>query len=548
MSLLGEGLVRNGRADVHAARMAWPSPWMVGLLGLITLCGVAQVVGRHALPDVAWPIYLAQRWFGQPVPVEVVEVNPPLLVWLAGVPVALSRILPLTPWQLVLVLTTGLALVSGWAASRLLAGMPGMAAERHRMLLVAAAIFALLVLPRRDFSEREHLALILTLPWTLMAGLRFADREPERWLRVPTGVAAAVGFAFKPHFLIVWLLIETAIARRRGLRGLLRAENMALMATGGAYFLAIVAFDPGYFGLAASLAPLYSSYLDNGIALTVLLGIGGPLPMFALLAWAGHRHASGARDPLLAVLGLATMGFLVAAVLQQKGWRYHYVAAMGYGLILLAAIALAPLRPAHLRPSVLVSRLAGPVLILVSLITVGAALREPLVRKGPRWPEEVTLPLLVPVVRSLASGEPVLVMSINPASAWPLITEAGVPWASRYMSQWMLAGLYHEQLWDFDRWRRAEGIDFTPVSERTGHEREFHEAVIHDLERHRPRLILVLEIDQRIWGWGGATRLDYLGYFMPDPRFRTVLSEYRDAGLVGGYRILRREGAGPAAP
>jgi hypothetical protein len=73
-----------------------------------------------------------------------------------------------------------------------------------------------------------------------------------------------------------------------------------------------------------------------------------------------------------------------------------------------------------------------------------------------------------------------------------------------------------------------------------GIERVFHETMIEDLDRYQPRLILVLQVDSLVWGHGGATRLDYLAYLMPDPRFRQILSRYEDLGTNGRYGVYRR--------
>ena len=138
-------------------------------------------------------------------------------------------------------------------------------------------------------------------------------------------------------------------------------------------------------------------------------------------------------------------------------------------------------------------------------------------------------------VQELVRGRPILALSSNPAAGWPLALEAGAIWGSRFMSQWQLAALYHDQLW-----RERGVVRPRPLEDRTGVERTFHEAMIADLERYRPTVIVVLAVDSSVRGFGGATRIDYLGYFGSDPRFLRIMAGYDELQRLGRYRLFRR--------
>ena len=148
-------------------------------------------------------------------------------------------------------------------------------------------------------------------------------------------------------------------------------------------------------------------------------------------------------------------------------------------------------------------------------------------------------PALLPVVKQLAGGQPIIVLSSNPAMGWPLARDADTKWASRYMSLWPLPALYHRELWTRP-FRIVRARDAKVTSD---FEREFRDEVIQDLQRWRPRLIVIPIPDSTVAGWGGAFRFDYLEYFNTDPRFRELMLEFAPAERVGPYQLwIRREG------
>src|SRR5690349_1957139 len=79
-----------------------PRP-VVTALSLLLLTTVIAVILFVALrsplkDDVAWLLYVARRWLaGRELYVDVVEVNPPLIVWISAVPIRLAGWLGIDP-------------------------------------------------------------------------------------------------------------------------------------------------------------------------------------------------------------------------------------------------------------------------------------------------------------------------------------------------------------------------------------------------------------------------------------------------------------------
>ena len=65
------------------------------MLLLSVLAAVLFVMLRTPLKDdVAWLLYVARRWLaGRELYVDVVEVNPPLIVWISAIPIRIAGVL-----------------------------------------------------------------------------------------------------------------------------------------------------------------------------------------------------------------------------------------------------------------------------------------------------------------------------------------------------------------------------------------------------------------------------------------------------------------------
>src|SRR5664279_576170 len=70
---------------------------MAVLLAALTLV-LATAIGSPLKDDVAWLLYVARKWLGgQRLYEDLVEVNPPLIVWIYAVPAALAGWLDVPP-------------------------------------------------------------------------------------------------------------------------------------------------------------------------------------------------------------------------------------------------------------------------------------------------------------------------------------------------------------------------------------------------------------------------------------------------------------------
>jgi hypothetical protein len=114
-----------------------------------------------------------------------------------------------------------------------------------------------------------------------------------------------------------------------------------------------------------------------------------------------------------------------------------------------------------------------------------------------------------------------------------LLNYSGVRSGSRFNSMWMLGALYR------DATMSAKPVRFRDRDRMGPLETYFGNAVVEDLARERPRLILVLRPapDRPEWR---LRRLDFIAYFLRDSRFERLFSRYRYLRETGEYWLFER--------
>jgi hypothetical protein len=394
-----------------------------------------------------------------------------------------------------------------------------------------------------NFGQREHLALILTLPLALLAALRMAGGAIPAGPARAIGAAAAVGIALKPYFVLPWLALEVAsrIPPGPGRHGL-RPETVAVVVTGALYVVLALLLSPEYWRLAPLIAGTYYDYLRNPLAVTAVAGEGAaPTAAALLIALLLRRHA---RHPeLWTVFGALTAGYYAAAVAQHKGWEYHFYPAFASGTMLVALVAADLRRPLGSLPRRIAAAAAQAAAVTVFALALAACLARAGDPSARRFEPDPDLPDLLPLVAERAARGPITVLSWSAVSGFPLIPDAGARSGNRFNFLWMLGSLYGPATAD------PAPLVYRGPDRMGPLERYLNAAVAADLRRHRPALLLVLAPAPDSPEWG-LRRIDLLTYFQRDPRFAEQFGRYRYLRTIGQYWVFERlpEGAPPAPP
>ncbi len=105
--------------------------------------------------DIAWLLYVARRWMaGRALYVDVVEVNPPLIVWLSAVPIQLGTWFDIDSQRIAMPFFIAAVMGCAWWTAVLLRARGGLFADRLPVFAVMG--FVLLIVPAADLGQREH--------------------------------------------------------------------------------------------------------------------------------------------------------------------------------------------------------------------------------------------------------------------------------------------------------------------------------------------------------------------------------------------------------
>ena len=493
----------------------WPS--VVALLVLAAT--MALVLTTAALSplkdDVAWLLYVARQWLGgQRLYEDLVEVNPPLIIWLYTIPAGIAQSLDVAPKLVAIPFFAGLMLGAAWWTSSLLHRRAAMFNRRTPAFAIIATV--LLVMPGVEFGQREHLLAAAVLPYIALFALELDNQRTSRWMAVAVGVVAGLGCALKPSYGVAFVLVE-AVGALRGHR-LLRTSSVSVALTGLLYAAAVLVFCPAFLEKAVPLAlalyggtdtPSWQILRDSH---TLLFG----LVALSLACWS-MRDLLSARSPFLRHLLLALAAFAIGAtivfVLQGKNWFYHRLPATittTLGLLLWLGL-LVGWRDFPRRRLVLALPLVLLALLDFTLSTYDRM--RPWVESAasPNLSTEVKLERLV----KREKARTYIAFSEWIALGFPVVNDTGVTWASRFDSMWALKG---------EMWRaRQDGAapqDF-PI----------RQWVARDFVANCPDLAVV---DSR----GG---MNFVGVLISsDPDFARAWAGYSEIAAFDGLRVLRR--------
>jgi len=466
--------------------------------------------------DAAWHFYTSFRFIaGDRIGSDISDMNPPMAMWLFAGPAALVVATGFDP-ALTFKLTTLALCALCWAiCSRTLANRNDVA--RPSLALVALGL-ALFVLPGYDFGQREHLAVALTLPYILFAGGPVSARS--RRTAVLIGGLAAIGIGFKPYFLAVPLILEAYLCYRdKSFRRLWRSELVAMAFVWCIYLAAVGIIAPDYYRRQVPAALVgYGAYeVAWPVFIERMAPVIGAPALWALLCWITVRHPI---RPAQAVLA-ASLGFLIAAVMQAKGWAYQLYPVAS--LLIVAGGLMLSQEQLGLRRMV-----SAIVLLAIACLIPPAAF----VLDG--WRDDGTTARVSTLTRlfenNVRPGGYVFAFMTSPRDVFPAVLESRRHWANAAGAMLYLPAYVDALSAD------SPPPDFAAIKAVSDAQ---NLATIHDLATRRPNIILVDSSNGKL-GLEGR-HFDYIGFFRRHyPQFSEVWRAYRERRPIGRFRVFTR--------
>lgn len=506
---------------LFVAAMLAPLPWVVA----------------HFLPphnhDAAALLQFAERWLaGERLYVDLVDVNPPLIIVMSLLPALLGRLLSMPATTVLVLCTLAYVAVCTVCALRATGPLRRIAEEPYRLLLAPLLLYLTIVHPGFEFSQRENLMVASTIPYLLLARARLLGPIPSPFLSVVIALLAGIGFAIKPHFVIVPVLVEAWLLWRRGWRtSLADLVPWTIAALFVAYAAGVVILLPEYLG---SVVPLVrAQYLDLGVGSAghfKVLFASGLTPTLLLFVPLAAITGLLSREPLARLFALAAFGAIVFAVVQAKGWSYQvmpaecFVIGLGGVLVCEAIERLSDGAGVATRRLIMLAAIGG---FLMGCYYLAGMSRTVFARK--LGFEQSQAGQLMRRFETHAPGQPVLVLTPGLYPQFPALNYTGSIQAMRFMNLWLLQSVYTRCLPDGQRYRDPARM---PEAERV-----VFQAIADDLLRYRPPLVVIDKSPGIPWC---GSEFDILEYFLRNPAFAGEWAQYRFLEEFDRYRIFIR--------
>jgi hypothetical protein len=252
------------------------------------------------------------------------------------------------------------------------------------------------------------------------------------------------------------------------------------------------------------------------------------LGLAAAALFAAVRWPRGERLP--AVAFAAGTGYLVAALLQFKGWGYQLYPARVWLLLFLAAAALVTLDALPSALSLLRGGRRGLAIVFAAVLGV-ASTRYIAEARRPASPDLATP--LIEAIRAHAPQGRLAVLSMRTIiyPAFPAVNYTGAAWSLRHNSLWFLSGFYADQDRAGAGPLQRHRLEAMPPLERT-----FFEQIVEDLCAAPPRLLAIEEASPV--APAGRRALDLRAYYAQSPAAASLFAAYRPIGSLGPFRMF----------
>jgi len=502
------------------------------VVAMTVVCFVAQPIWG----DQSWLLYAASRVLdGARIGTDLVEANPPTIIWLSEIPVALSRLLDILP-QTAMKMCLGLLLCVSAAWCAFMVRRTAQKASGSMALWLAIGIaYATTVYSWAYVGQREYVMVLLLLPYLVTAALRLDGVSPVAWQSFVAGAAAFVALSMKPHHFLIVVGIEFLLACRDGIpRSLLRPEAVGAVVAAVAYSAALAIFAPDYITKVIPLA--YNAYLvyQHVPLLTLIEPRRTVKVVVVLLLYAVLRRRLQYRT-LADIFAIAAVGATTGYLIQQKGWQYQFVPADAYFILLLGVILVdrfIQVTTSLQRRAFCVRTMSATA--LVSCLFVGLFYYPIQSAKAAADVDENRVAVQQSILAALPTGTSIAVLGPNYASIFDFVLRYRLKWSERFIGFWTLEAIFSAEtaadgnvkqrqlakLADVTRWTRA--------------------AADEDLRRWKPSLVLVERCADPTISCGASKSLreiDMLQWFEEDPAFRADWANYEKCEELGYYEV-----------
>lgn len=308
------------------------------LTSVVALFILSAFVQQHQFfnHDTSWLLEASRRMFlGGDYENNFFENNPPWILYIYLIPSIISyysHIHIIIAYQAFVFLLAGLSLVMCFS---LLKDIITTDDTIVREVLFITLAFIFLLLPGYAFGQREHLLVILTMPYFLLIVARLQGSACSSIFSGAVGVFAGAAFLMKPYFLPTLVLAECCyLIHQKRLTACFRPETLMIGFTALIYAILIVLRHPDYIH---HVMPLAIRWCAVGhyqpwawVTASSILFLCVIASYFLIATLEYNRYGI-----FTLILFVVLVGFLFSYFIQHTNWYYHQYPAFSMAILLL---------------------------------------------------------------------------------------------------------------------------------------------------------------------------------------------------------------------
>ena len=353
---------------------------------------------------------------------------------------------------------------------------------------------------------------VFVTPYILVLMARAEGAQIGKILAVTAGILAGIGLCLKPYFFILWIAEEIYVIAFARCCGWKRPENIVVFLTAGIIGLGFLVFAAEFFAL---LPVLIEIYKDVGVsAFSMLRRYPTVIWLISSVVLMSCKTESPQGTARFRILLIASTSLYLSAVLQKKGWFYHYYPFLAVNFLAAFFVFIQLLKSERVKPAYRPYIIKVVVLIGALLMTAGGIKQ---LSAGYFDPHRHMLIKFSEVVKNHAKGQPVYFMTSNVTLPFPVVNYSRTSWPVRFH--------YLSSLWTaYDKTRYSGRIvQFHTPGQMGRAERYVFDKVIADLVKTPPALIMVDIMPQPTLH---MRYFDFMRYFLQDRKFRELFKDY----------------------
>lgn len=496
-----------------------------------------HIIGSLAYPpphhDQRWYLYAAKRFLSGATIYgpQISETNPPLIIWFSTLPVLLAHLLHLDALLVFRLLI--IAMICGSVAWSLRIVRTAGLANSCLSLYIGLSSFigAETWLSGLDMGQREHLFVILMLPYILSAGFALSVKLPVAEL-CAIGVAAGLAICFKPQQVLAIICLEIFIAVWTRSFRRLKSPTLVCATLTILSYIALVRFvTPLYF---RSMIPiLRETYWAYGPYSAISLVRSKPLFNFffvlvlvLFLMWRRKLRFAVASGTFL----ICSFASYAAFCAQHTGWAYQEYPQEAFLLLTIFYLIIGRLPAAILaewkfdsafRVASLIFVMALSPLLIISLRSTAA---------NQAYPERV--------FAQYPPQTPAYIFSPKVSDGFPAIARNHLVWASRFPNLWMLPAIVQNEKAELGGPVPQKILPPAVVKKLAAMQRT---DTAEDFQRWRPEVVIVKQCRTSTYCYGlEKFNFNPLTWFLQSRQFAAEWSNYRFQTSSGDYDVYLR--------